>query len=119
MINLTAKYEDLKAEFESSKSTARKSDAGVVDIGNGILLPREFLTTIKSVSSSMNIYARNLFKHLFESHELVGYSLMGKGCNANKTSKQPSIDPIRRDALIGKLVLLALNIGIYAISDLV
>lgn len=73
-----------------------------VDIGNGVFLKREFLLTIKATSGTTNVFGRCLFKKIFESHEIIGYSLMGKGCNAiNSNEKTPSIDPRRRDALIG------------------
>ncbi len=73
-----------------------------VDIGNGIFVTQQTLSAIRTVSGSMNIYARNLFSTMFGVDEVVGRALTGKGGNANKHSpKQASIDPACRDAIIG------------------
>lgn len=79
-----------------------KNPSEHIDIGNGFKLHREFLTTMKATcGGKANEFGRSLLKKLFEPSELVGYSLMGKGCNANKSEKLPGIDPRRRDAVIG------------------
>jgi len=49
-----------------------------VDIGNGVLLNKEFLSTIKATSGTANIFGRTLFKKLFESHEIIGTRLWVK-----------------------------------------
>ena len=63
------------------------------------------VSTIRTISSSLNIFGRNLFRAVFATDEIVGRSLMGKRCNAN-TGREllPSIDPLKRDAVIGSHV---------------
>lgn len=95
--SVLSKYHELELQIQDQT----RIPAIPIDIGNGILLSKDVLTTIRSVSTTMNVYARNMFKHLFKPHDVIGYSLMGKGCNANRSEKQPSIDPVRRDAIIG------------------
>lgn len=58
---------------------------------------------IKMMSGNPTILARNLFRHFFSPEVLSAHSLFGKFCNANKSQfPLPAIDPLRRDAIIGK-----------------
>ena len=54
-----------------------------------------------TVSDGAEKLARNLMRALFDESELVGRSLFGKVCNANKLlPTRPAIDQKRRDAII-------------------
>ena len=72
-------------------------------IGEGVYLPKTQLDTILALSDSPEKLARNLMRATFEENEMLGCSLFGMPCNANKSgSVRPSIDPKRRDAIICK-----------------
>lgn len=100
-VGFLEKVSELEEENQSLKLQIN-NPVDEVDIGNGIMLKNEFIVTIKAASPSTNAFGRCLLRKLFENDEIIGYSLMGKGCAANKTETLPSIDPRRRDALIGK-----------------
>ena len=76
---------------------------GSTDIGNGVIVNSSAISTIQTISSKLNVFGRNLFRAVFSTDEIVGRSLMGKRCNANGNKESlPSIDPVKRDAIIGK-----------------
>ncbi len=71
--------------------------------GSGVFLPKSQLDTILAVSHSAEKLSRNLLRALFLERELLGCSLFGMSCNANKDeAAKPSIDAKRRDAIIRK-----------------
>ncbi|CAL8105868.1 unnamed protein product [Orchesella dallaii] len=70
-------------------------------IADGVHVERGALSTAKLMSTGPATLARNLFRIVFTKEELYGKSLLGKMCNANKNTNQlPSIDSVRRDAVI-------------------
>jgi len=96
-------------ELDTLKKTLLVTESDAVDIGGEIVLKKSALSALKSVSPTLNVYARNVFKLAFQVDEVVGRSLMGKSCNAN-VKKSPgqnaSVDTRKRDAIIGKLRIL-------------
>ena len=93
-----SKLEELQITHER-----RGLATGSTDIGNGVMVNSSAITTIKTISSKLNVFGRNLFRAVFPTDEVVGRSLMGKRCNANGNRETvPSIDPEKRDAVIGK-----------------
>ena len=102
-IKVNNETKNLESENEALKSTIQSSNENI-DIGNGVLLSQEFLHTIKATSGTVNIFGRTMFRKLFQPHQLIGCSLIGKGFNANPSQKLPPVDPARRDALIGKIM---------------
>lgn len=72
-----------------------------MDIGEGVMVKREDLSAAKLTSHGPSTLARNLFRILFKKEELVGKSLLGRMCNANKhLNPLPAVDSLRRDAII-------------------
>ncbi|CAG7828842.1 unnamed protein product, partial [Allacma fusca] len=73
----------------------------LVDIGSGVTLNSALLERAKIFSSSPAVLGRNIFRLAFEESEIVGKSLFGRVCNANKQLPlKPSVDAIKRDAVI-------------------
>jgi hypothetical protein len=90
-------------ELQSLKLALESSECDSIDIGNSVFVKKSALSALKSVSPKVNIYARHIFKHVFETHEVVGRSLMGKTCNARKEANvTASVDERKRDAVMRK-----------------
>lgn len=82
----------------------KKSENDQVDIGNDVYVQKSTISALKSVTGTVNVYARHIFKHVFATHEVVGRSLMGKKCNAKKNLEvNPAVNERKRDAVISNL----------------
>ncbi|CAL8111758.1 unnamed protein product [Orchesella dallaii] len=96
---LKERYRQKKAELKELK--ADMDEKSRMTIADGVHVERGALSTAKLMSTGPATLARNLFRIVFTKEELYGKSLLGKMCNANKNTNQlPSIDSVRRDAVI-------------------
>ncbi|CAG7724105.1 unnamed protein product [Allacma fusca] len=72
--------------------------------GSGLKLDRSELAAMQTMSSSMTIFARNLFRKFFDPEDVLGHSLLGrKSTSLPNHVPLPSVDSNKRDAVIGKL----------------
>ncbi|CAG7825172.1 unnamed protein product, partial [Allacma fusca] len=95
--NLRKKYRKLRKEHKNCSS----DNAVELLEGSGIKLVRSELTALQTMSASMTIFARNLFRRVFNPEDIIGHSLTGR----RSTSLQchtplPPVDPIKRDTVI-------------------
>ena len=96
-----SKYKTLEEEHSKCSQALQ----GQIDIGNSVMVDSGVIAALKTVSCTRNVFARNLFRAVFSTDQLVGRSLTGKKCNANgKAEHLPSVETAKRDAVIGKIV---------------
>ncbi|CAG7827451.1 unnamed protein product [Allacma fusca] len=104
---LRQQVNDLEDKLNCASSAKAKIE---LVTGSGIFLKKSKVAAAKLGSHSPNILARNLFRYLFKKEEVLGHSLMGRTCNANRQSSAlPSINAEKRDALV-EFSLAAYNI---------
>jgi len=94
----------ISVELDRLKLAMKNLESDSVDIGNGVFVKKVALSALRGVSGTCNIYGRHVFKHLFQTDEVVGRSLMGKKCNARKDSVfNPAVNEKKRDAIMRKI----------------
>ncbi|OXA47475.1 hypothetical protein Fcan01_17793 [Folsomia candida] len=105
-LKMKQKYKALRIKYKDLKSSVKEASEVEIYPNSGVTLPMADLTSIKMVSSKPTVLARNLFRRLFTTEELLTHSLLGKKCNANSNAAPPLpiIDIPKRDAVI-KFVL--------------
>lgn len=78
-----------------------------VDIGNSVLVDSATLHRLKESNKAAGPFARALLNVVFNAEELEGRSLTGRKSNAFKdTPAKEALDPIRLNAVIGKIFYL-------------
>ncbi|CAG7729200.1 unnamed protein product [Allacma fusca] len=99
--SLREKYQCKSKNMRKKLLKYQQDKTTLVDIGSGVTLNSALLERAKIFSSSPAVLGRNIFRLAFEESEIVGKSLFGRVCNANKQLPiKPSVDAMKRDAVI-------------------
>ena len=60
----------------------------MADLGHGVKMTEVDYLTIKQFSTKIGQFVRNLMRVVFTKEEMIGHTVFGQTCNANKKKKK-------------------------------